>query len=173
MAVQPIDPSIAAVVGCVGTVLLLLLAWIVRYVSEPRVYVERVESLVTPAEQRFYEALDEAVDGRLMILSKVRVADLLNVTSESRPARHRVFCSIACKHVDFLLVEPQNLRPLAAIELDDSTHRRVNRRKRDELLDDLFKRAELPLLRFKACSVYNPRSIQAKVEEALGETWKI
>jgi Protein of unknown function (DUF2726) len=173
MAVQPVDPSSAAVVGCVGTVLLLLLAWFVRYVSEPRVYVERVESLVTPAEQRFYEALDEAVDGRLMIFSKVRVADLLNVTSESRPARHRVFCSIACKHVDFLLVEPQNLRPLAAIELDDSTHRRVNRRKRDELLDDLFKKAELPLLRFKACSVYSPRWIQAQVEEALGETWKV
>jgi very-short-patch-repair endonuclease len=172
MAVQSIDPSTATIVGGVGMILLLLLAWLVRYLTEPIVYIERVESLVTAAEQRFYEALDEAVDGRLMILSKVRVADLLSVTSESRSARYRIFRSIASKHIDFVLVEAKDLRPLAAIELDDSTHRRRDRRKRDKLLDDLFAKAKLPLLRFKAASTYNPRSIEARFEEALGETWK-
>jgi len=173
MTLQSTDPSTVTVLCGAGAVLLLLVAWLVRYFVEPTVYIESVQSLVTPAEQKFYEALDEAIDGRLMILSKVRVADLLSVTSESGPARQRVFRSIACKHVDFLLVEAQNLRPLAAIELDDSTHRRGDRRKRDELLDDLFQKAELPLLRFKTASAYHPRSIKAQVEEAIGETWKI
>ena len=172
MPVQSIDPSTAAILGGVGVIVLLLLARIVQYITEPTVYIEPVESLVTPAEQRFYEALDEAVDGRLLILSKVRVADLLSVTSESRSARYRVFRSIASKHVDFVLVEAKNLRPLAAIELDDSTHRRLDRRKRDELLDDLFAKANLPLIRFKTGSTYNPRSIEAQIEEALGQTWK-
>ena len=172
MPVQSIDPSTAAILGGVGVIVLLLLARIVQYITEPTVYIEPVESLVTPAEQRFYEALDEAVDGRLLILSKVRVADLLSVTSESRSARYRVFRSIASKHVDFVLVEAKNLRPLAAIELDDSTHRRLDRRKRDELLDDLFAKANLPLIRFKTASTYSPRSIEAQIEEALGETWK-
>ena len=172
MAIQSIDPSTAAILGGVGVIVLLLLARIVQYITEPTVYIESVESLVTPAEQRFYEALDEAVDGRLLILSKVRVADLLSVTSESRSARYRVFRSIASKHVDFVLVEAKNLRPLAAIELDDSTHRRLDRRKRDELLDDLFAKANLPLIRFKTGSTYNPRSIEAQIEEALGQTWK-
>ena len=172
MPVQSIDPSTAAILGGVGVIVLLLLARIVQYITEPTVYIESVESLVTPAEQRFYEALDEAVDGRLLILSKVRVADLLSVTSESRSARYRVFRSIASKHVDFVLVEAKDLRPLAAIELDDSTHRRLDRRKRDELLDDLFAKANLPLIRFKTGSTYNPRSIEAQIEEALGETWK-
>jgi len=172
MPVQSIDPSTAAILGGVGVIVLLLLARIVQYITEPTVYIESVESLVTPAEQRFYEALDEAVDGRLLILSKVRVADLLSVTSESRSARYRVFRSIASKHVDFVLVEAKDLRPLAAIELDDSTHRRLDRRKRDELLDDLFAKANLPLIRFKTGSTYNPRSIEAQIEEALGQTWK-
>ena len=172
MPVQSIDPSTAAILGGVGVIVLLLLARIVQYITEPTVYIESVESLVTPAEQRFYEALDEAVDGRLLILSKVRVADLLSVTSESRSARYRVFRSIASKHVDFVLVEAKNLRPLAAIELDDSTHRRLDRRKRDELLDDLFAKANLPLIRFKTGSTYNPRSIEAQIEQALGQTWK-
>ena len=172
MAIQSIDPSTAAILGGVGMIFLILLARFVQYVTEPTVYIEPVESLVTPAEQRFYEALDQAVDGRFMILSKVRVADLLSVTSESRSARYRIFRSIASKHVDFVLVQAKDLRPLAAIELDDSTHRRPDRRKRDELLDDLFAKAKLPLLRFKAASIYNPRSIEARVEEALEETWK-
>jgi len=173
MTLQSTDPSTVALLCSAVAVLLLLAAWLVRYFVEPTVYIESVQSLVTPAEQKFYEALDEVIDGRLMILSKVRVADLLCVTSESGPARQRVFRSIACKHVDFLLVEAQNLRPLAAVELDDSTHRRGDRRKRDELLDDLFQKAELPLLRFKTASAYNPRSIQTQVEEAIGKTWKI
>ena len=62
MAAQPIDPSTAAILGGVGVIVLLLLARIVQYITEPTVYIEPVESLVTPAEQRFYEALDEAVD---------------------------------------------------------------------------------------------------------------
>jgi hypothetical protein len=172
MALQSIDPSTASILGGVAMILLLLLAWFVQYIAEPTVYIEPVESLVTPAEQRFYEALDDAVAGRLMILSKVRVADLLSVTSESRSARYRIFRSIASKHVDFVLVKAKDLRPLAAIELDDSTHRRPDRRKRDELLDDLFAKAKLPLLRFKTASSYNPRSIEAQLEGALGKTWK-
>jgi single-stranded DNA-specific DHH superfamily exonuclease len=173
MTLQSTDPSSVAVLCGAGAVFLLLLARLVRYFVEPAIYIEPVQSLITPAEQKFYEALDEAIDGRLMILSKVRVADLFSVTSESGPARQRIFRSIACKHVDFLLAEPQNLRPLAAIELDDATHRRSDRQKRDELLDDLFEKAELPLLRFKTASAYSPRSIEVQVKEAIGETWKI
>ena len=173
MTLQSTDPSTVTVLCGAAAVLLLLLAWLVRCFVEPTVYIEPVQSLVSPAEKKFYEALDQAIDGRVMILSKVRVADLLSLTSQSAPARQRVFRSIACKHVDFLLAEAQNLRPLAAIELDDSTHRRTDRRKRDELLDDLFKKAELPLLRFKTASAYSPRSIEAQLDEALGEIWKV
>jgi len=172
MVAQSIDPSTAAIWGGAGMIFLLLLAWFIRFVAEPTVYIEPVESLVTPAEQKFYQALDEAMEGRLMILSKIRVADLLSVTSESPPARYRVFRSIACKHVDFVLADTRNLRPLAAIELDDFTHGRADRRKRDELLNDLFKKAGFPLLRFKTAAYYNPRLIEARIEEALAESWK-
>jgi Protein of unknown function (DUF2726) len=169
MSAISIDPATAAVLGAAGAAFLLLLGWLVHFLTEPTVYIERVESLLTPAEQKFYEALDEAIDGRLMILSKVRLADLLNLTSESSSARSRVFRSIASKHVDFVLVEPANLRPLAAIELDDSTHQHSDRRKRDLLLEDLFHKAALPLLRFKTAARYDHRTIEAEVAEVLGE----
>jgi Protein of unknown function (DUF2726) len=172
MMAQSIDPSTAAILGAAGTIFLVLLAWFVRFLTEPTVYIEPVESLATLAEQKFYQALDEAINGRLMILAKIRIADLLSLTSKSQSARYRVFRSISCKHVDFVLVEASNLRPLVAIELDDSSHQRADRRKRDQFLDDLFDKAEFPLLRFKTASWYSPRSIAAKVEKALGEAWK-
>ncbi len=165
MIVQSIDLW-AVVICCAGAAVILLLIRVIRYFLQPTVYVEPVDTLLTAAEQKFYEALDSAIDGRLLILTKVRIADLFQVTSASRSARHRVFQSIACKHVDFVLAEAENLRPLAAIELDDSSHQRADRRLRDELLDDLFQKAAFPLLRFRTASVYSPRMIEQRVEKA-------
>jgi hypothetical protein len=164
--VESIEPW--TVVLCfAGAGVILLLIRVVRYLLQPTVYVEPVDTLLTAAEQKFYEALDAAIDGRLLILSKVRIADLFQVTSASRSARHRVFSSIACKHVDFVLAEAGNLRPLAAIELDDSSHQRADRRLRDELLDDLFQKAAFPLLRFRTAAAYNPRMIEERVEDVV------
>jgi very-short-patch-repair endonuclease len=156
-----------------GAVLLIgLIAWAIRSLLQPTVYVEAVDSLLTTTEQKFYEALDVAVDGRLLILSKIRVADLFNVSSKSRSARQKVFWSVACKHVDFALVEADILRPVAAIELDDVTHRRADRQERDRLLDNIFEKAGLPLLRFPTAMTYDPRVIQARIDRALAERWE-
>jgi Protein of unknown function (DUF2726) len=166
MMVQFIDPW--AVVLCfAGAGVILFLARVVRHFLQPTVYVEPVDTLLTPTEQKFYEALDRAIDGRLLILSKVRIADLFHVTSASRSARHRVFRSIACKHVDFLLAGAEDLRPVAAIELDDSSHQRADRRLRDKLLDDLFQQAAFPLIRFRAAPAYSPRMIEERVDQVV------
>ena len=164
--VQSIDPWTAVLFGA-GSAGILLLIWVIRHFLQPTVHVEPVQSLLTAAEQRFYEALDAAIDGRLLILSKVRVADLLIITSANGAARYRVFRSIACKHVDFVLAKAENLQPMAAIELDDSSHQRADRRLRDQLLDDLFEKAALPLIRFRAAATYSPRLIEERVEEVV------
>lgn len=152
---------------CGGVLLLIVLIWVIRSFLEPTVKMEPVRSLLTPAEQRFYEALDATIDGRFVILSKVRVADLFFITSSNSSARLRVFRSIASKHVDFVLAEPADLHPVAAIELDDSSHDRSDRRQRDQLLDELFEKAGLPLIRFRAAARYNLRKIEEEVEAIL------
>jgi hypothetical protein len=154
MMVQSIDPWMADLWGA-GSAGILVLIWVIRHFLQPTVQVEAVETLLTAAEQKFYEALDAAIDGRFVILSKVRVADLLMVSSANGTARYRVFRSIACKHVDFVLAEAENLHPIAAIELDDSSHQRADRRLRDQLLDDLFENTS------------SPRLIEERVEEVV------
>jgi hypothetical protein len=143
--------------------------WIFWRSAEPRVYLSVVESLLTPAEQLFYRNLDLAINGRLQILCKVRLADLLQVSSNDSKERHRLFRKIAAKHIDFLLVEPGKLEPILAIELDDASHDRANRKQRDRFLDELFGIVEFPLLRVRAAASYSPRQILRAIEEVAGE----
>jgi very-short-patch-repair endonuclease len=153
-----------------GVIIVLgLIAWVVRSFLQPTVYIEAVDSRLTTTEQKFYEA---AVDGRILILSKIRVADLFNVSSESRSARQKVFWSVACKHMDFALVEADILRPIAAIELDDASHQHADRQERDRVLDNLFEKANLPLLRFPTAMTYDPRAIQARIDRVLTQRWE-
>ncbi|MGI5917257.1 MAG: DUF2726 domain-containing protein [Anaerolineae bacterium] len=72
------------------------------------------------------------------------------------------------KHVDFLLCDPQTMAPLLGIELDDSSHRRPDRRARDELVDRIFESAGLPLLRVPArFDGYNAATLREKIDEIL------
>jgi hypothetical protein len=169
MTSEFLSPTILWVGGCFLCCLLGVGLWTFWRSVEPKVYVSVVESLLTPAEQLFYRSLDLAIAGRLQILCKVRLADLFQVASNDSKERHRLFRKIAAKHIDFLLVEPDRLEPILAIELDDSSHSRSDRRERDQFLDELFGIVEFPLLRVKAAASYSPRQILRAIEEIAGQ----
>lgn len=52
------------------------------------------------------------------------------------------------KSVDFLIVKRNTQTPLFGIEIDDSSHEREDRRNRDELVEAIFNKTGLPLIRF-------------------------
>ena len=164
LLLSPITIALAAVfvLGCV-----IVLIWVFRGPRSPTVYLSVVDSLLTPAEKIFYEQLDLVIDGRLQILCKVRLADLIEVESRQAEERNRVFRRIASKHIDFVLAEPGNLTPVLAIELDDSSHERADRRERDEYLQELFETVRFPLLRIKASGSYNRKALVDALEQAL------
>ena len=54
------------------------------------------------------------------------------------------------KTVDFLLVDPQSLDPIAAIEVDDRSHESERARNRDALVNSVLKDIDLRLHRFPA-----------------------
>ena len=63
--------------------------------------------------------------GDCVVLAKVRLADLIEA-NERHPQWQANFNRIRSKHVDFVLCDNW-LRPLLAIELDDSSHKRIDR----------------------------------------------
>jgi hypothetical protein len=154
--------------GSIGCLVLLLLWLFARLGRKPKpdVYLALVDSLLTPAELKFYQSLRLAVDDRALICCKVRLADLLRVTSMDSAERQKLFRRIAAKHVDFVLADPTSLEPFAVIELDDSSHDRSDRRERDVFVDRLFATVSFPVVRVKAASKYDVRALKEQIRMA-------
>lgn len=131
-----------------------------RYVSK--------RSLFTAAERSFLGVLEVIDLGHLSIASKVRLADVFDVTKGySRSRWQSAFNRISAKHVDFLLLQKSDGKPVLGIELDDQSHQRAERKERDPFVDHVFESAGLPLLRIKAQATYNPSLIVEQIEAAI------
>jgi hypothetical protein len=125
----------------------------------------RRKSLLSPAELVFYNALKEAVGDRFLILLKVGVRDLCEITH--REVNHAAFNRIAAKHVDFVLCDQVTLLPVVAIELDDLTHYQLDRAERDLFMNELFRVIGVALIRHRVQMTYDPVAIERWVEAAL------
>jgi hypothetical protein len=129
----------------------------------------RKDHLLTPGEAAFFRQLLVALQGRFLPAVKVRVADLISVRKGTENWQSH-FNRISSKHVDFVLLDPQSLRPLLAIELDDKSHDAANRRERDEFVNDALDAAQMPMLRIKAARSYSPAELWAQIEASTRTT---
>lgn len=121
---------------------------------EPDTFPYRLrDDFLSPAELSLYKVIKNMVGDHLVILTKVSLADIFFV---SRPHENRgAINKIDRKHVDFLICNPQTLKPLFGIELDDSSHQRPDRIERDEFVDGVFDAANLPLVHLPVKQAYS------------------
>ncbi len=113
------------------------------------------DDFVSQAEVSFFHVLRRVIEDRALISAKVRLADVIYAPwqEEQRSAWNK----ISRKHLDFVVCDPRTLVPVLAIELDDRSHQRQNRRERDSFLDDTLSQAGLPLLRITTRRSYDPQ----------------
>ena len=123
------------------------------------------ESLLTKNEMEFYETLKIVVKEDFIIFSKVRLSDIFSTDrgKEFQAALNR----INSRHIDFLLCHKFTLKPVVAIELDDKSHERSDRIKRDEFVNQLVESAGLPLLRYPSKSRYTANDVGSKLNSIL------
>jgi len=57
----------------------------------------------------------------------------------------------------------RNQGVLLGIEVDDSSHQRKDRQKRDVFVENVFAAAALPLLRIPAGRIYNPKDLASQI----------
>lgn len=119
--------------------------------------------LLTKNEWRFYKSLKPITDKyQLHILAKIRIADIVNVQQGlSNSERYSAYNKIQSKHFDFVLANPDNLAVLCAIELDDSTHEKIERQKRDYFVENVCKKVDLPLIRTNGAEGIEDKICQA------------
>jgi hypothetical protein len=124
------------------------------------------KGLLTPAELNFYRQLMPVIPSGMLVFSKVRIADVLQVKDSVKgKSRTKHFNPIAAKHFDFVLVDDQNMRILGAIELNDKSHDSKDRKERDVFVRKAMSAAQLPLFEVKATKTYKLEAL--KVELAL------
>lgn len=124
--------------------------------------------LLTKAEKFFFFALEQACGSQYRVFIKVRIADLITVKRDGRSKGTIVALNrIAAKHVDYVLADPQSLNPVAAVELDDPSHNRRDRMRRDAFVEKAFAVAGIPLIRIKTRGRYDAQELRVELSRQL------
>ncbi len=112
--------------------------------DKPLPYKKR-DDFLSQAEKQFYATMNTFIDGKATICPKVAVKEIVFVGKDTGKEYMKYFNWIAKKHVDFVLCDAVNMNVLCAVELDDSSHARPDRKKRDEFVDKVFEVSKIPL----------------------------
>ena len=125
---------------------------------------ERQNALMSPAELKFFRALEAAVGDNFRVFSKVRLADIVQPEgTEGRGAWQSAFNMIQSKHVDFVVCDPATMEFRLVVELDDKSHERNDRAERDQKVDDILAQAGIPIVHFPAKAAYSIEEIQSRI----------
>jgi hypothetical protein len=63
------------------------------------------------------------------------------------------------KTVDFVIVNHSTMTPLLVLELDDKSHERLDRKIRDQFVDEVLTSVGLPILHWPVERRYNPTQL--------------
>ncbi len=127
---------------------------------------EAKESLLSGAESDFFGVLSRVVGDVYHVWPMVRLADLVDIRAVG--ARHRSLLNrVTQYHVDFVLCDRGTFRPVLAIELDDRTHDRPKRVKRDATFEVTLAAAGIPLARFRVRPKFDPDRVLRKLRQAM------
>ncbi len=140
--------AIAVALGIIGRILNSLIKSKKPSAKSANVRYRKVKSITTDRELKFYKSLKPIADAkRLVLFSKVRLADIIEPCANEKSSEFQSsFNRIKAKHIDFVLCDSMSLAPLLAIELDDSTHERNDRKQRDNFVDESMKSAGLSII---------------------------
>ena len=124
----------------------------------------RRKHLLTKHEWQFYKNLKDIADKlNLCVLAKVRLADLIEVSAEADAKEKRTYLNkIKSKHIDFMLCRKENLFPELIIELNDSSHKKEDRVKRDIFVEKVLEKTG-----YKIIFVYGSDDLEKQISEKL------
>lgn len=121
---------------------------------------EKNPKFLSTAEKSFYKVLYQVIGKKYLIFAKVRLADIIRVKAGTKD-----YCGannkIQSKHIDFIVINPQSLEPVIAVELDDSSHNSDRAKEKDIFKDDIFDACGVRIVRFKAQKAYTVEEIRS------------
>lgn len=110
-------------------------------------FYSKKSQFMTPSEMEFYRTLVDAAADKYHVFPQVRIASLINNDTKGKYWKASL-SRINNKSVDYVLCDKETLAVAYAVELDDPTHLTEKRKRRDEMVNQIFKDINLPLVRF-------------------------
>lgn len=107
-----------------------------------------VKPLLTRWELAALGEMRRELPPSLHVCPQVRLADLLSIRSMEAGERQGALNRVACKSVDFVVIDTVG-RALLVVELDDRSHERADRRERDRLVDAVLGQCGIPVRRVR------------------------
>lgn len=115
---------------------------------------------MSKVEGEFFIKLERVVQERYYVFPQVHLSAILDHRIKGQEWKY-AFRHINGKSVDYVLCNKNTLEPTYAIELDDYTHDKADRRERDIEVERIFEAANLPLVRFRNKDISEDEIIQA------------
>lgn len=116
-----------------------------------------------PAERAQLELLEQAVGEQYLILAKVRLADVVEVTAVPRRGHwYHAVNRISAARFDYLLCDRQSLEPVCAVEIQDATDANAP-------LDEICQVIGLPLVRLTPQYAQSFDRLRTAIETAVAD----
>jgi hypothetical protein len=135
--------------------------------KDERMTYNRKNNFYSNAERLFLGALMRAIGNDYLILGKVRVSDLILING-GLPLKQRVaaYERIAGEYVDFVVCDRRTTKILLVVQLVRPVT--AGKGVTVGLLDDAFKTASIPLIRFYEREAYEVSELRHAVYSVLG-----
>lgn len=122
------------------------------------------ENFLSTTELALFRMLQAMAGKHYVVCPKVALNDIFYIV---RPNENvHFFNKIFRKHVDFLLCEPETLKPAIAIELVKPV-RRSETREADQFMKDLFLSAGIPLVHIPSSESYSETDLAGLLQVAI------
>ena len=111
-------------------------------------------SICTTSEMKLYNILSNQIQdkypNKYIVLPQISLYEIVKMTKFSWSD----FWRIKSKCIDFVICKKETLQPVYAVELQDDSHNKKERQKRDILLEDIF---EIAWLKFAQVEWYDDK----------------
>lgn len=150
-----------------GGVLFVVLAVVALFIKEKapepvnEEYLYKVkDSFMSEPERELYATLCRICGSAYCVFPQVALASVVDKVNFGS-YRNELF-----RVVDFVLCDKKRLRPVLVVELNDASHNRDERKRRDEKVKCILQRAGLPLLALTFEEAFDERTLRKKLNSA-------
>jgi hypothetical protein len=125
--------------------------------------------ILSVAELVFCKVLQQAAEGWAVVCPKVGLVEIFFPKTGDPATNRQYWTKLLPRNVDFLLCDPEMMRPLIGVELVDPDDQSEERQARDAFLTKVFEDAGLPLARVLVAEAYDVADLAADLRLRSGQ----